>query len=126
LKKLNTGYKENTTKIKVSHLLYMDDWKLTGRMEEELQNQRQGIRTFSDDIHMEFGHDKSAKIVLNKGKLVHSHNLTLHFNTEIQQLKQGKIYMYLRIKESDAKQHQQMKERIEEGIHQKTMNDNEI
>ena len=34
-------------------------------------------RTYSDDIHMEFRLDKSAKSVLKKGKLVHSQNLML-------------------------------------------------
>ena len=34
------------------------------------------VRNFSDDIHMEFGLDKCAKILLKKGKLVHSQKLT--------------------------------------------------
>jgi len=37
--KVNTGYEENTTKMKVSHLLYMGDLMLIGKMEEELQKQ---------------------------------------------------------------------------------------
>jgi len=52
LNKLSTGYEEHTTKTKVSHLLYMDDSKLTGKMGEELQKQMEVVRTFSDDIHM--------------------------------------------------------------------------
>ena len=35
---------------------------------------------------MEFGLDKYAKIVRKKGKLVHSQNLTLDINREIQEL----------------------------------------
>jgi hypothetical protein len=53
----------------------MNDLKLTGKSEEQLQKQMHVTRTFSDDIHMEFGLDKCAKIVLKRGKLVHSHNL---------------------------------------------------
>jgi len=68
LNKLNTGYEEHTTKTKVSYLLYMDDLKLIGKTEEELQKQMQVVRTFSDDIYFEFGHDKCAKIVLHRGK----------------------------------------------------------
>jgi len=52
LNKLNTGYEEHTIKTKVSHLLYMDDFKLVGKTEEGLQKQMQVVRTFSDDIHM--------------------------------------------------------------------------
>jgi hypothetical protein len=36
LNKLDTEYKEHTTKTKVSHLLYMVDLKLIGKTEEEL------------------------------------------------------------------------------------------
>jgi hypothetical protein len=39
---------------------------------------------------MEIGLDNYAKIVLKTGKLVHSQNLILDFNREIQQLKQRK------------------------------------
>ena len=72
LNKLNTGYQEKTTKTKVSHLHYMDGLKLIGKREEEFQKQMQGVRTFSDDILMEFELDKCAKTVLKKGKPVHS------------------------------------------------------
>jgi hypothetical protein len=84
LKRLNTGYEEHTTKTKISHLLYMDDLKLLGISEEELQKQIQTVTTFSDDIHMEFGLDKCAKIVFKEGKLVHSQNLVVDINRDIQ------------------------------------------
>jgi hypothetical protein len=44
--------------IIISHLLYMDDLKLTVKSEEELQKQIQTVKTFSDNIHMDFGLDK--------------------------------------------------------------------
>ena len=75
---MNTVYEEHTTKITVSHLLYMDNLKLIGKSEEGPQKQMK-IRTFSDDIHKECGLCKCAKIVLKKG--VHSQNLILDFNT---------------------------------------------
>jgi hypothetical protein len=61
---------------------------------------------------MEFGLDQCAKIVFKKGKLVHSQNVVVDINTEIQELEQGKTYKYFGIKESDGIQHQQMKERL--------------
>jgi hypothetical protein len=82
LNRLNLGYEEHTTKTKISHLLYMDDLKLLGKS-EELQRQIQTVTTFSDDIHMEFGLDKCAKIIFKKGKLVHSQNLVVDMNREI-------------------------------------------
>jgi hypothetical protein len=48
--------------------------------------------TFSGDIHMEFGLDKCAKIVFKKGKLVHSQNLMVDINREIQELEQENTY----------------------------------
>jgi len=58
LNRLNTGYEEDITKTKISHLLYMDDLKLIAKSEEELQKQIQTFQTFSDDIHMEFELEK--------------------------------------------------------------------
>jgi hypothetical protein len=112
LNRLNTGYEEHTTKTKISPLLYMDDLKLISKSEEELQKQIQTVKTFSDNIHMEFGLEKCAKIAFKRGKLVHSQNLAINFNREIQELEQGKTYKYLGIEESEGIQHQQMKERL--------------
>jgi hypothetical protein len=67
LNRLNTGYEDHTTKTKISHLLYIDDLKLLGKSEEELQKQIQTVTACSDDIHMEFGLDKCEKIVFKKG-----------------------------------------------------------
>ena len=88
---------------------YVDNLKLTGNTEEEFQQQMQTVRTFSDDIHMEFGLDKCAKTVLKKGKLLHSQNLIPDINREIQDLEQGKTYKYRGIEESEGT-HQQRKE----------------
>jgi hypothetical protein len=112
LNRLNMGYEEHTTKTKVSHLVYVDDLKLLGKSEEELQKQIQMVKIFSDDIHMEFGLDKCAKIVFKKGKLVHSQNLVVDINREIQELQQGKTCKYLGTEESDGIQHMQVKERL--------------
>ena len=90
----------------------MDNLKLIGRTEEELQKQKKVVTNFSDDIHMEFGLQSFAKIALKRGKLVHSQNLIFGFKGEIQDLEQGKTYRYLGIEESEGMQHQQMKERL--------------
>jgi hypothetical protein len=77
LNKFNTGYEHHTTQTKVSH---MNDLKHIGKREEKLQNQMQVVRTFSDDICMEFGLHKCAKIELKKVTLIHSQSLILVFN----------------------------------------------
>jgi hypothetical protein len=68
----------------------MDDLKLIAKSEEELRKQVQTVKTFSDDFHMEFGLEKCAKITFTKGKLIHSQNLVIDINREIQELEQGK------------------------------------
>jgi len=88
----------------------MDDLKLIAKSEEELQKQIQTVKNFSADIHMEFGLEKCAKIAFKRGKLVHSQNLAIDINREIQEVEQGETYKYLGIEESEGVQHQQMKE----------------
>ena len=69
---------------------YMDDLKLIVKSEEELQKQIQTVKNFNDDIHMEFGLEKCAKIAFKRGKLFHSQNLVIDINREVQELEQGK------------------------------------
>jgi len=109
LNSLNTEHEEHTTKTKMSHLLYVDDLKLIAKSGEELQKQIQIVKNFSDDIHMDFGLEKCAKIAFKSGKLVHSQNIEIDSSREIQELEQGKTYRYLGIGESEGIQHQQMK-----------------
>jgi hypothetical protein len=68
----------------------MDDLQLIAKLEEELRKQIQTVKTFSDDIHMDFGLEKCAKITFEKGKLIQSQNLVIDFNREIQESEQGK------------------------------------
>ena len=82
--------RRHTTKTKILHILCVDDLKLIPKSEEELQKQIQSVKTFSDDIHMEFGLEKCAKIAFKRGKLVHSQNLVNDINRETQELEQGK------------------------------------
>ena len=102
LNQLNTGYEECTTKMKILHLLYMDNLKLIAKLEEELQKQIQTVKTFSDDVHMEFGLEKCAKITFKRGKIIQSQNLLLDVTREIQALEQGKTYRYLGIEEREG------------------------
>jgi len=70
-------------KNKVSHLFYIDDLKLFTRDKTKLQQKMKNVKTFSDDIQMEFGLDKCAIAVFKHGKLTKSQNLSLHNLTAI-------------------------------------------
>jgi hypothetical protein len=63
---------------------------------------------------MDFGLEKCAKVTFKKGKLIHSQNLMIDVNREMQGLEQGKTYKYVGIEESEGIQHQQMKERLKQ------------
>ena len=58
----------------------MDYLKLIAEREEELQKQMQVVENFSDEM----------RIVLKKGKLVHTQNLMLDFSREIHSSKREK------------------------------------
>jgi len=70
-------------KNKVSHLFYMDDLKLFTRDETKLQQKMNKVKTFSDDLQMEFGLDKCATAVFKHGRLTKSQTLSLHNLTAI-------------------------------------------
>jgi len=68
----------------------VDDLKLIAKSEEELRKQIQTVKSFSDDIHVEFGLEKCAKIAYRRGKVAHSQNLVININREIQEVEEGK------------------------------------
>jgi hypothetical protein len=57
------GYKLYGTGREIRHLLYMDNMKLTGKSEEELRNEIRIVKTISNDIKMECGLEKRARLV---------------------------------------------------------------
>jgi hypothetical protein len=97
----------------------MDDLKLIAKSKDELQKQIQTVKNVSDNIHIEFGLDKYAKITFKRGKLIHSQNLVIDISREIQELGQGKTYNYIGIEKGEDIQHQQIKERLEQEYNRK-------
>jgi hypothetical protein len=67
LNRSKCGYQVHGSEKKINHSLYMDDLKLIGRSEEELRNEIQIVKAFSDDINMKFGLEKCARISLKNG-----------------------------------------------------------
>ena len=70
LRKAKATYEFSGSKVKINYLLFMDDLKLHSRNEKEWDSLVQTIRIFSKDIGMEFGTEKCAMIVIEKGKIV--------------------------------------------------------
>ena len=70
LRNAKAAYEFSESKEKINHLLFMDDLKLYSRSVKGLDSLVQKVRAFSEDIGMEFGIEKCAMLVMEKGKIV--------------------------------------------------------
>ena len=59
------------------------------------------VCVFSEDIRMDFGIEKCAKLVIEKGKIVKSVGIELPDGKVIKSLQEGESYKYLGILEAD-------------------------
>ena len=114
LRKSKMGY-EFKNKATINHLLYMDDLKLFGKTNNDIQSLINTVRIFSSDIGMQFGLDKCAVIVLKKGKSVNIENISMPNGEEIRSIGEDVCtsYKYLGILEDDQVKHKEMKKQIE-------------
>lgn len=106
------GYQLQEEKPAISHLLYMDDLKLYAKNEKELRDLLYVVKSFSDDIKMQFGLDKCAKVILKRGKIEYTENIKVSEDVEIKGLEQGEAYKYLGILENGQLDNNNMKEKI--------------
>ena len=96
-------------KEKINDLLFMDDLKLYSRSEKGWDSLVQTVRVFSKDIGLEFGVEKCAILVEEKGKVVKSVGIELPDGKVIKSLQGGENYKYLGILEADKFLEEKMK-----------------
>ena len=101
------GRKEFT----LNHLLFMDDLKLYGKSDDQIDSLVQTVFTFSEDIGMEFGLKKCGVVILKKGKLVKFDGIHLP-NQEIMKEVDENGYTYLGILELDEIKEHEMKIKV--------------
>ena len=99
-RKAKAAYKFSESKEKINHLLFMDDLKLYSRNEKGFDSV-QTVRVFSEYIGLEFGIEKCAMLVVEKGKIVKSVGIELPNGKVIKSLQEGESYKYLGILEAD-------------------------
>ena len=110
LRKAKSAYEFSESKEKINHLLFIDDLKLYNQSEKGLDSLLQTVRVFSEDIRMEFGIEKCAMLVMEKGKIVKSvHGIELPDGKVIKSLQEGESYRYLAILEADKFSEEKMK-----------------
>jgi len=83
------GYHLGNDHTVVNHLLYLDDLKLYGRNQREIQSLVNTIEMFSDDICMKFGLDKCASLSVKRGVVKSVANA--HLNA-ILAMDEGSVY----------------------------------
>ena len=97
LRKVKAAYEFSESKEKINHLLFMDDLKWYNGSEKRLDSLVQTVCVFSEDIGMEFGTEKCAMLVMEKGKIVKSVGIELPNGKVIKSLQEGESYKYLGI-----------------------------
>jgi len=94
----------------------MDDLKLYGKDDNQIEGLLKIVKGFSDDIGMEFGLDKCAKATFKRGKLEKTNNVILDEKTVIKDLEQEGVYRYLGVNEGDGIQHASMKDKLKKEV----------
>ena len=89
LRKAEAAYEFLESKEKINHLLFMNDLKLYSQREKGLDSLVQTVRIFSEDVRMEFGIEKCAMLVIEKGKILKSVGKELPDGKVIKSLKEG-------------------------------------
>ena len=79
-------------KQREDYFLFMDDLELYSRSEEGLDSLAQTACGFSEDIGIEFGIEKCAMLVMEKGKIVKSVVIALPDGQVIKLLQKSESY----------------------------------
>ena len=101
LHKSESAYQFSSNKLKINYLLFMDDLKLYTKNEKGLESLVQAIWIFSDDIGVEFGIDKCATLVLERGKITKFDGISFPDGRVMKALIKGAGYKYLGILQAD-------------------------
>ena len=89
----------------------MDDLKLYGKHEKEIDTLMNTVRVFSVDIRMQFGISKCAFLIMKRGSTVKCDGISLPDNKVMKGLEEDG-YQYLAIIENDDVKHAEMKEKL--------------
>ena len=112
LKDTTYGYQFSKGGMKINHLLFMDDLKLYGKTERELNALVDTVHIFSEDIGMKFGMDKCNIMILEKGRRKSTEGIKLPDGELMKQI-EVTGYKYLGIVQDDQIRHKEMKEKLE-------------
>ena len=113
LRETGMGYQLRKNGAKVNHLLFMDDLKLYGKNDKEIDFLIKTVWQCSKDIKMEFGILKCAVVSLQRGKKTRWKGIQLPNGEEIGDAGVGG-YKYLGVLELDKIMCDEMKRKVKE------------
>ena len=113
LRKVKASYEWGMNEFKLNHFLFMDDLKLFGKSDDQVDSLVQTVFTFSEDIDMEFGLKKCEVVILKKGKLVRFDGIDLP-NQGIMKEVDENGYTYVGILELHEIKEHEMKKKVTE------------
>ena len=111
IRKLKASYEWGRKQFKLNHLLFMDDLKLFGKIDDQIDSLVQTVFTFIEDIGMKFGLNKRGMVILKKGKLVKFDGIHLPKQEILKEVDENG-YTYLGILELDEIKEHEMKKRV--------------
>ena len=117
LRDTGMGYQLEKNEAKVNHLFFMDDLKLYGKNEKEIDSLIKTKWQCSEDIKMEFGILKCAMVSLQRGRKTRWEGIQLPNGEEIGEAG-ARGYKYLGILELDKIMCDEMKRKMKE-VYQK-------
>ena len=111
LRETNMGYQLKKGGSNINHMLFMDDMKIFGKSDNEVDSMVKTVQQCSSDIGMEFGIAKCAVITMKRGKRTVSRGIKLPNGEEMGDPENGG-YKYLGILELDKVLCDEMKEKV--------------
>ena len=112
LRKTKGKYQLGKEGESINHLLFMDDLKLYGNDERQIDSLINTVGVFSDDIRMEFGLKKCGVVVMKRGKVVKCDGVGLPDGRWMKSVEEDG-YKYLGILEYNEALHAEMKIRLQ-------------
>ena len=112
LRKVKAGCQFSRSSPVINHLLFMDDLKLFGKTESQLDTLLNKVHIFSQDIKMEFGISKCGILLMKRGKLAKIDGITVPTGEKIEEIDKDKGYKYLGILEADGIKSSEIKTNI--------------
>ena len=111
LRKMKQGYSFGKGKNNLNHLLFVDDLKLYGGSQPDIDSLIQTVYTVTDGIGMKFGLDKCGVLEMRRGKESECKEITIGSVEVIIEIN-GDGYKYLGITERSDIRQEQMKRSI--------------